>query len=286
MGSRAVLYSADGKEYEFEPAMHVSLLPLVVRKCLTVWSFQNKDSLKSFASFLSAIKADYVDEMPRFLSRPDESGLKIISYEDYIAMSIPTMQDLLARYQCLVITGMPVEEAAFDEATLSVLRPLHHGIEFSDLSVPSTGNGMEMIKQGTLFQILEASRHENGKTLNALDLPMETASVQPYPIYASDLIAWRHATGRPGFGRSQPLPTGDLRWGLAATKDAITFQHKEANGLSTSLDTITGTKIWIFERDVAEQSNDPKSMFAKNLNLEKPREYPIEAVVLRPGTRL
>jgi len=46
-----------------------------------------------------------------------------------------------------------------------------------------------MLKQGNLRQILDCSRMENGKILNALSFPMRNAGVQN-DVFASDVAAW------------------------------------------------------------------------------------------------
>lgn len=197
------------------------------------------------------------------------------------------MQGLLARHQILVVTGMPTEPFEFNEAGLRTLAPLRRQVDVSDLSIiDEDGEGTGRIKRGIVAQLLEAARHKDGKVLNALEFPMQTATIRPFPIFSSDLPAWEQTTGERGFKSYEEIPTSHLRWGLAGTKGALTRLHIDTNETATYVDVKTGAKIWIFERDTVENWKDPRASFPTRLDPDLSPEHPVEAIVLQPGTRL
>jgi hypothetical protein len=74
--------------------------------------------------------------LPRYLSNPNSSAVRIIEYEKYKALSVKEVQDVL-RVQHIVITHFPLETVgpthgpvAFDEAGLRHLRNLESPIKF------------------------------------------------------------------------------------------------------------------------------------------------------------
>lgn len=247
-------------------------------------SLQHARDLTSLASFVNAVKRDYVDGKPRHLSRPDESGFKVIPYHEFKNMTAATVQGLLRSYQCLAVTGMPVKGYKFDKVGLRTLKPMRGKVEVSDLSILDEV-GCSRIRSATMGQLLEAAQHPDGNILNGLNFPMHTASLEPYPPYASDLFAWEETAEEPGF-EPKPIPIGHLRWGLAAIGGSWTLYHLDTDGTGAFVDTLTGTKIWFFQRDTEEQWRNPRATFPSKLKLHEGGKYPVEAIVLQPGTRL
>lgn len=126
--------------------------------------------------------------------------------------------------------------------------------------------------------MLEASAADYGKILNALEFPMNLASLSPMPKFSTDLLAW--AFTATGF----PPPIGDIRFGLAATPGARTWFHIDSNGFLTFIIVMCGYKIWFCIRD---QDGQFMVMDAyKDFELDDARGYYIEAILLTPGTRL
>jgi hypothetical protein len=126
--------------------------------------------------------------------------------------------------------------------------------------------------------LLEASATIFGKILNALEFPMNLASLTPLPKFSTDLLAW--AFTATGF----PPPVGDIRFGLAATPGARTWFHIDANGFLTFIDIMCGFKIWICIRD--EDGRFMAIDAYREFELDDARGYYIEAILLTPGTRL
>lgn len=127
--------------------------------------------------------------------------------------------------------------------------------------------------------LLEASRQEDGKILNALEFPMVLASLDPEP-FSTDLLASRLAN----YSRSITIPIGDIRWGSASTAGARTWFHMDSNGLGTAFKVMCGKKIWIFIRDDEGHFHYIDSL--KDFELDDVKGCQLEVVLLTPGTRL
>jgi len=127
-------------------------------------------------------------------------------------------------------------------------------------------------------QLLKASATDTSKILNALEFPMNMASMSPTPKFSTDLVAWASTT------TGTPPPIGDIRWGLAATAGARTWFHIDSNGFNTFVDVKCGFKVWICIRD------EPGQFVAidafEDFELDDGSRYQIEAILLTPGTRL
>ena len=78
--------------------------------------------------------------------------------------------------------------------------------------------------------MLSASRQENGRILNALDLPRSLSGVAAKQ-YNSEVSAWRSTQDRP-FCKGR-YPTADKYWELVATAGAWSWMHIDADGLAT-----------------------------------------------------
>ncbi|KIM40834.1 hypothetical protein M413DRAFT_39547, partial [Hebeloma cylindrosporum] len=79
-------------------------------------------------------------------------------------------------------------------------------------------------------------------------------------------------------------PTGHFRWALAATAGARTWWHIDSNGLLTQITIMCGDKIWIVIRD--ELGHFIKTCAYEDFLIDEPGTFWIEAVLLRPGTRM
>lgn len=127
-------------------------------------------------------------------------------------------------------------------------------------------------------QLLKAAATDTGKILNALEFPMNMASVTPTPIFSTDLLAWASTA------TETPPPIGDIRWGLAATAGAKTWFHIDSNGFNTFIDVKCGFKAWICIRDELGQFVAIDAF--KDFELDDASRYQMEVVLLSPGTRL
>lgn len=152
--------------------------------------------------------------------------------------------------------------------------------------------------QGTLQQLLDCTKivpPSRAKILNALSFPMGEADLKP-DKYSSELIAWGATKELPYCKTTQHLPGDDLRWGLAATSGALHWTHIDAEGFCTFIDVLTGSKLWLLARPKATTASgglDYKQfsnihLFSDGYKFEEPNteKWDIEAVVLRPGSRL
>jgi hypothetical protein len=119
--------------------------------------------------------------------------------------------------------------------------------------------------QGSIEEFYEeAMKPNNGLILNVLDIPLgqEYRQYLPYEYWLSyDFIqstdpyvsrhlyshsfAWQQTRGVPGFYTDSKMPQDHLLWATAASRNATSFPHIDANGLATALDEVTGTKYWV-----------------------------------------
>ena len=100
-------------------------------------------------------------------------------------------------------------------------------------------------KIGTLAQILNASRRERGRILNALDLPRSLSGVTG-SHYTSEVSAWRATQDRPFCKDSYPI--ADNYWELVATRGARSWMHIDADGLGTRFEVKCGAKWMVIGR--------------------------------------
>ena len=160
---------------------------------------------------------------------------------------------------------------------MTLTTPFH----YTDQSIRANDEeaGEATLTMAKTDDLLEASRQEEGKILNALDFPMVLASLSPPPPFSTDLLAWRATDCSGGTG----IPTGDIRWGLAATTGARTWFHLDSNGFALDLTPKCGEKVFIVIRD--EKENFRNINVFKDFELDDAKDYRLEAVLLTPGTR-
>lgn len=72
---------------------------------------------------MNAVEANYVDGKPRYLSDPSTSVFRIVSEDEFKAMSDTMIQDIL-RQQHIVVTGRKRSEYSFDLDGLETLAAL------------------------------------------------------------------------------------------------------------------------------------------------------------------
>lgn len=111
---------------------------------------------------------------------------------------------------------------------------------------------------------------------------------------ASHERALQETRRRPGFPAVDTSLNNDLIWGTAATKNAISWQHLDDDGMATLIDLKSGEKVWIMGRRRRDNGSlgagDITSInaFSKDWDpIGSCRDiFEHEAVLLRPGCLL
>lgn len=147
------------------------------------------------------------------------------------------------------------------------------------------------VRQGSLAQMLACSKLKNGKSANALDLPLPLGVFNANTL-STDAVAWRDGN-KYNPEKIVHYPTKDTKWGLVALAGALHPIHIDALGTGTFLDPLTGAKWWIIAvpLDPSEgfrQFADVSQFFSEYFDLDKSGEglWKLEAVLLTPGSRL
>jgi hypothetical protein len=92
-----------------------------------------------------------------------------------------------------------------------------------------------------------------------------------------------------------PLPVADIRWAITATAGAFHKTHGDSDGLATSIQTVTGCKLWFLFRGKGAHSTSTfahpdqfNGRFAIDSgDLDQFVNQPsVEMVILRPGSVL
>jgi len=145
-----------------------------------------------------------------------------------------------------------------------------------------------MLKQGNLRQILDCSRMENGKILNALSFPMRNAGVQN-EAFSSDVAAWNKTEAEPICKHELSMPIGDIRWGICATCGASHPYHIDCEGAGTYIEPIIGDKWWILPSHIDDNLFARLDIFTNDkfdIDSASAEQWSLEGVLLQPGTRL
>lgn len=147
----------------------------------------------------------------------------------------------------------------------------------------------EQQKIGTLAQILNASRRERGRILNALDLPRSLAGVTTSQ-YNTEVSAWRTTQDRPFCKGSYPI--SDNYWELVATRGARSWMHIDSDGLATRFQVMCGAKWFVVGRPPLDDEDDhffaDRTLFTGDFAVEDATSaaWTYEAVFLAPGEAL
>jgi hypothetical protein len=147
---------------------------------------------------------------------------------------------------------------------------------------------------GTLTQLLDASRRERGRVLNALDLPRSLAGVVR-TSYNSEATAWRATQGH--IFCNEKYPTSDNYWELVATRGARSWMHIDAEGLATRFEVACGAKWIVIGRPPLNDSDHPlkfveflsdRNLFLGEFSVDDATSvtWEYEALYLSPGTVL
>lgn len=93
------------------------------------------------------------------------------------------------------------------------------------------------------------SKEENGKALNALDLPMLWTDEGISHKLATDRVAFQATTGTIGFPRTTDyFPLNQMQWGLCNTAGTMHAAHVDSDGTATEVrpKNEEAGKWWIF----------------------------------------
>lgn len=237
-----------------------------------------------------------------------QSVFHVISHKEFDSLPDKAVQDIFRR-QHIVVYDQPHKELRFGEALRTLGGGLDRKIELQglhlfppisiscdltrevDQSMPLDEDRNQIIRVGTLHDLLKHAASPTGNALNALDFPMHQASMTP-TSYSSDAHALLQTVQNPKLDSIERFPVGDFRWGLAATSGAFHPFHIDSNGLATYVTPLTGTKWWIVARPI---NNTDFSVF-EDINLLLGKTFDIngngsglfclEAILLKPGTTL
>ncbi|KAJ3502883.1 hypothetical protein NLJ89_g8689 [Agrocybe chaxingu] len=254
-------------------------------------SFHTPEMMDCFHSIAKGVEASFIAQQPPHVADPNRSVLAVMTLEEYNTKGVREIQAILRRKH-IVVTGLPPSDLKFDEAGLETLASLDAIVDIQDQSLSFTDDCNDILRQGTLRQILECSRMKNGKTLNALNFPMGVSGVRPSPV-SSDLCAWRHTAGLPFCKSTGPVyPVDDVQWGLVATDGAFHGWHVDSDGFGTVVEVQTGRKWWVLARP---RGDDPDfndfariRTFLGEIDTSAPNldRWELEAVLLKSGSRL
>ncbi|KIK56029.1 hypothetical protein GYMLUDRAFT_62296 [Collybiopsis luxurians FD-317 M1] len=131
---------------------------------------------------------------------------------------------------------------------------------------------------GTYHDLLEASKHSDGKILNFLDNPVSPDKTPPPIGIATDSEA----------EQGENANITHKRWGLAATAWAIHGGHIDAIGYATYVSPMTGEKCWIVAIPKRQDDLGEVSAFGEEYtkDLRNCQDWNIYSVLLRRGDTL
>ncbi|KAF6746522.1 hypothetical protein DFP72DRAFT_973400, partial [Ephemerocybe angulata] len=260
---------SDSQEREFE--MVDGLGQLHQKK----WFFHNKEDYDAWESICERAQ------------RPAHI-FHCMTYDEYKVLAPSKLQAIFAEKN-IVVTGTPGIDVCFDLAGLETLADRHQRIELQDQSVPITDGNFATRARTAIVQDLydcHKAPREKKKSLNALSFPNPDAGIVPTP-YASDVRAVQRTRLDPGC--ISALPTGDIRWGLAATEGAHSYWHIDTQGEGTSLRISRGQKGW-FAAEPKVKADLGSTMFWTDQMLDVMKlslnDYDVEGVILNPGDML
>jgi hypothetical protein len=259
------------------------------------------------------------------------SCIFVVEYSEFLKMDASLIQTIF-RTRHILVLNTPLAEEPFNDSTLQRLasldRPRYMQGEFNahpsyevthdhaDISRRKLGAIDGCLVGATLRDLLsEAKKPNNGRILNALDIPVgtEMRSMLPFECaliaiamqgfadastknrhLASWQEAWQQSRGEAGLSKCFP-PYDHLIWATAAMKQATSWLHIDTDGLCTAVDQVAGAKFWVVCRPrcdapSGDRRGDMNSMhaFGKNWepHLHNSEHFEHEAVILRPGTAL
>lgn len=84
------------------------------------------------------------------------------------------------------------------------------------------------------------------------------------------------------------FPTGQFRWGLAATSGAFHGFHVDSNGLGTYVRAVSGIKWWIIATPKKDSKLEDISTLLNGFDpmVASTESFSYEAILLQPGSTL
>ena len=160
-----------------------------------------------------------------------------------------------------------------------------------DHSIAVEDDGNVWLREGTLPQILQCLLQVDGKILNALQFPQARFGYQwdLAEHISTDIFAWELTKGSVGCKEDESYPTTDMRWGLAALKGTIHYNHIDSDGYGTYIDVKAGLKYWMILTPKTPDIMVHIGLFYDpefNLNSPSTGLFDVEAVLLMPGDTL
>jgi hypothetical protein len=141
---------------------------------------------------------------------------------------------------------------------------------------------------GTVEELLEASRDPNGRVLNALEFPF--MELPPERLGCSvDFVAWRQAAEMDCEDKMEIFPCPLTRWGSAGLKGSFVLWHLNSDGFNTFVDVKNedGEKWWIVTNADRECAGQLRLLLSDGFKKETgPPDLWLEAILLTKGTRL
>ena len=254
---------------------------------------------------MAAIQECYVNDEPKWLSRPDDSMICVMSHEEMASKNTGEVHDILKHCHICVIDHEP-STMEFDESGLSTLVELDkpitmHGKPFNKSSNWTNDHPLDFSKEnkhdassrharGTLRDFLINHQKGNaGRSLNGLDFPMPWLDALP-SSFATDVLAFNTTLNMQMCNKKTQFPASSMRWGLAATSNAYHLWHIDCDGLGTVVNLKTGYKLWILggPKNNLRGSFSSIADFLENykINDVNNKKMEIEAILLIPGSRL
>lgn len=112
----------------------------------------------------------------------------------------------------------------------------------------------DLLRTGTVRQLIDVARNNRTTALNVLDLALGDSHYVGVPPSFDDMASEEYATNRiPRKGweafDNNKLPIqyrNEVIWGSIANKNAISWPHLDDEGFATATCTLVGGKVWAF----------------------------------------
>ncbi|KAJ3506772.1 hypothetical protein NLJ89_g6681 [Agrocybe chaxingu] len=251
-------------------------------------AFHDPQLLDRFELFLRGVQETFVNNLPLHMSGGGGSVFKIIQRAAYFSSSHKAVQEIL-RFQHIVIPGIESGELQFDENGLETLASLDDVLDVKDHSLSTNANSTNIMRRGTLGQILQCSLLSKGKILSASPHLMGLSNVHSHP-FSSEVHAWRQTRGLPFCKANTPFPADQMHWTFIATSGAHSSWTMAPHGYSTCIDVMAG-KVWYIvgrPKTTRPDTMAATNIFLNNFDMEAPNLHlwDLEAMLLEPRTRL
>ena len=149
---------------------------------------------------------------------------------------------------------------------------------------------------GSLDQVLQSSQMDFGKILLVSHISMPRAPVE-ISKYSSDMYAWNETKGEPYCKETEPVPTGDIRWGRVSLNGAFTGWTLIPKGFGAVIEVKTGEEWLIVARPPVANDGEEHlfrnhfgsvPLFIEQFDPRKPMscKWRLEAMYLIPFTRV